>query len=173
MDGQEIKVDSARGGDSGGRGGGGGGRGFGGGRGGGRGREGGYGDRSFSRGGGRGGYGGDRGGYGGDRGGDRGGYGGGRGRGGGGGRGGGRGCYNCHQDGHIARECPEVSINALLLISEKFQSFNNFFNLKLIIFKNLLLNAVELKYCGMFYKPKNLHYCDFFSLYFASSIAQK
>merc|ERR1712037_570752 len=71
IDGQEIKVDHARGGDRGGRGGGGGG---------------GFRGRSFSRGGG-----------GGFRGGDRGGRGGGR----------GRGCYNCHQDGHIARECPE------------------------------------------------------------------
>jgi len=77
IDGQEIKVDRARGG----RGGGGG---FGGDR------DGGY----------RGGRGG---GFGGDRGGRGGGFGGGRG-GGGGGRGG---CYNCHQDGHIARECPE------------------------------------------------------------------
>merc|ERR1712223_848072 len=74
-DGQEIKVDRARGGD---RRGGGSGGGFGGGY-----------------------RGGDRdGGYGGGRGG---GFRGGR----GGGGGGGRGCYNCHQDGHIARECPE------------------------------------------------------------------
>jgi len=97
VDGQEIKVDNARGGDRGGRGGGGGG-GFRGGRGGG---GGGYGGRSFSRGGGGGGY---DGGFGGGRGGG-GGFGG---RGGRGGGGGGRGgCYNCHQDGHIARECPE------------------------------------------------------------------
>jgi len=106
IDGQEIKVDHARGGDRGGRGGGGGDRGgfrgrsfsrgggggYRGGRGGGEGGGGGYG-------GGDGGFGGGRGGgfRGGDRGGDRGGRGGGR----------GRGCYNCHQDGHIARECPE------------------------------------------------------------------
>ena len=57
VDGQEIKVDNARGGDRGGRGGGGGG--FRGGRGGG---GGGYGGRSFSRGGGGGGYDGSRGG---------------------------------------------------------------------------------------------------------------
>jgi len=93
IDGQEIKVDAAK---QDGGGGGGGGGGFGGGRGGGRGR-------------GRGGFRGGRGGGDGD------GFGGGRGRGGGrggrggfgGGRGGGRGCYNCHQEGHIARECPE------------------------------------------------------------------
>merc|ERR1712001_282146 len=94
LNGQEINVDRARGGDR--RGGGRGGGGFRGGRGGGfgGGRDGGYGGGSG------GGFGG---GY---RGGDRdGGYGGGRGggfRGGrGGGGGGGRGCYNCHQDGHI------------------------------------------------------------------------
>merc|ERR1712183_124797 len=91
IDGQEIKVDNARGG------GGGGGRGGGG-------RGGGFRGRSFGRGGGDR-YGGGGGGYGG--GGDRYGGGGGRGRGGfgggrGGGGGGGRGCYNCHQEGHIA-----------------------------------------------------------------------
>ena len=89
IDGKEVKVDRAR---ERGSGGGGRGGGYGGGRGGG-------------------GYGGDGGGYGGGRGGG-GGYGGGRGGGGfGGGRGGGGGgrggCYNCHQDGHMARECPE------------------------------------------------------------------
>jgi len=84
IDGQEIKVDAAKAPRDGAGGGGGGHRegGYGGGRGGGRG---------FGRGGGGGG-----------------GFRGGRGRGGfGGGRGGGRGCYNCHQEGHIARECPE------------------------------------------------------------------
>lgn len=101
IDGQEIKVDHARGGDRGGRGGGG--------------DRGGFRGRSFSRGGG-GGYRGGRGGGGGEGGygGGDGGFGGGRGggfrggdRGGRGGGGRGRGCYNCHQDGHIARECPE------------------------------------------------------------------
>jgi len=111
VDGQEIKVDVAHGGGD---------R-----RGGGGGDRGGFRGRSFSRGGGeRGGFrGGFRGGRGGGSDGDgfeggfRGGRGGGRGDGGGyrgrggdrGGRGGGRGgCYNCHQDGHIARECPEA-----------------------------------------------------------------
>jgi len=106
IDGQEIKVDRARGGGDR-RGGGGGGGGFRGGRGGGGGFGGGYGggrDGGYSRGDRDGGYRGGRGGgFGGDRGGRGGGFGGGRG-GGGGGRGG---CYNCHQDGHIARECPE------------------------------------------------------------------
>jgi len=82
VDGQEIKVDNARGGDRGGRGGGGGG--FRGGRGGG---DRGFGGRSFSRGGGGGGY---DGGFGGSRGGGR-----GRGRG-YGGRGGDRGGYGNH-----------------------------------------------------------------------------
>merc|ERR1739848_29905 len=93
IDGQEIKVDNARGG------GGGGGRGGGGGYGGGGDRYGGGGDR-YGGGGGYGG-GGDRYGGGGGRG--RGGFGGGR-----GGGGGGLGSYNCHQEGHIARECPEA-----------------------------------------------------------------
>jgi len=99
IDGQEVKVDTAHGGGEGGP------------RGG-RGGGGGFRGRSFSRGGGGGYRGGRGGGFGGGFGGDRrgGGFGGGRGGGGfGGGRGGGRGggCYNCHQDGHIARECPE------------------------------------------------------------------
>jgi len=98
IDGQEIKVDRARGGGDRRGGGGGGGGGFRGGRGGGGG-FGGDRDGGYRGGGGRGGggFGGGRGGgFGGDRGGGRGGGGGGRG-----------GCYNCHQDGHIARECPE------------------------------------------------------------------
>ena len=115
IDGQEIKVDHARGGDRGGRGGGGGDRGGFRGRSFSRGGGGGY--RGGRGGGGDGGYGGGDGGFGGGRGGGfRGGDRGDRGRGGDRGGGRGRGCYNCHQDGHIARECPEVNCTFSLLL---------------------------------------------------------
>ena len=70
-----------------------------------------------------------------------------------------------------------IKMAILLESALRYLSMLGFLFLKnsevLIIFKNLLLNAVELKYCGMFYKPKNLHYCDFFFALFCKFNSSK